>query len=36
MGEEAVWIETITLMKIKEFYGATWPSKVLKGIVGNF
>ena len=28
-------IETINLMEIKEFCGATWPSKVLKRKDGN-
>jgi hypothetical protein len=31
----AVGIETIHLLEIKEFCGARWPSKVLKGKDGN-
>jgi hypothetical protein len=29
--EREVWIETTTLLETKEFCGAAWPSKVLKG-----
>jgi len=31
----AVGIETTSLLEIKEFCGAAWPSKVLKGKGGN-
>jgi hypothetical protein len=31
----AVGIESTTLLEIKEFCGAAWPSRVLKGIERN-